>query len=113
MAIFGKTDGPASAPSHAELPMPAGAPAQSVIGAKARFVGELSGDEDVAIHGRFEGTIDVPRRVVVAQGGEMKGDIHARSVVVAAASRAKCAPRSVRSSWRRPRFRETSAPPRW
>ena len=35
-------------------------------------MGELSGDEDVAIHGRFEGTIDVPRKVLVAQGGELE-----------------------------------------
>jgi cytoskeletal protein CcmA (bactofilin family) len=82
MAIFGKTDGPAALPSPAEHPASSGAPAQSVVGAKARFVGELAGDEDVAVHGRFEGTIDVSRKVVVAQGGEMKGDIHARSVVV-------------------------------
>ena len=82
MAIFGKTDGPAAAPSPAEHPVAAGAPAQSVIGAKARFVGEISGDEDIAIHGRFEGNIDVPARSSSRLGGEMKGDIHARSVVV-------------------------------
>jgi len=82
MAIFGKTDGAAAAPSPAEPPAPAGAAPQSVIGARAKFVGEISGDEDVAVHGWFEGTIDVPRRVLVAQGGDVKGDIHARSVVV-------------------------------
>ncbi|HUM01725.1 MAG TPA: polymer-forming cytoskeletal protein [Thermoanaerobaculia bacterium] len=59
-----------------------GAAAATVIGAKARFVGDLSGDEDIVIQGRVEGNIDVPRRVTVAPAGEMKGDIHARSVVV-------------------------------
>jgi len=83
MAIFGKTESPAGTPAPAEHPVPSSPPApQSVIGAKARFVGELSGDEDIAIQGRFEGNIDVTRRVLVAPGGEMKGDIHARSVVV-------------------------------
>ncbi|HWZ86748.1 MAG TPA: polymer-forming cytoskeletal protein [Thermoanaerobaculia bacterium] len=53
-----------------------------MIGPKARFVGEFSGDEDLAILGRFEGNIDIQRRVTVAPSGEVKGDIHARSVVV-------------------------------
>jgi cytoskeletal protein CcmA (bactofilin family) len=81
LAIFGKTDGATSAPA-AEPATPSTAAAPTIIGARARFVGDISGDEDIAIHGRVEGNVDVPRRVVVAQGGEMKGDIHARSVVV-------------------------------
>ena len=81
MAIFGKTDGAAAAPA-AEAAAPSTAAAATVVGSRARFVGDISGDDDIAIHGRVEGNVDVPRRVVVAQGGEMKGDIHARSVVV-------------------------------
>src|SRR5262249_33880535 len=80
LAIFGKTDGAAAAPASDSAPSPAGAGA--VLGGHARVIGGLPGDEDITIHGRVEGNIDVPRRVVVAQGGEMKGDIHARSVVV-------------------------------
>jgi len=81
LAIFGKTDGATSAPA-AEAAAPSTAAAATIVGARARFVGDISGDEDVTIHGRVEGNVDVPRRVVVAQGGEMKGDIHARTVVV-------------------------------
>lgn len=80
MAIFGKSDGSAAPPPAPETP-PSASPA-TVIGARARFVGEITGDEDIAIHGRFEGNIDVPRKVIVARGAETKGDIHARSVVI-------------------------------
>ena len=81
MAIFGKPEGasgPPAPPDRAAGP----ASAATVIGPNARFVGEISGDEDVVIHGQFEGNIDIPRRVTVALPGQMKGDIHARSVVV-------------------------------
>lgn len=80
MAIFGKTDGADGPPVAPER---TAAPAQAtVVGPKVRFVGELSGDEDIVILGRFEGNIDIQRRLTVASTGEMKGDIHARSVVV-------------------------------
>jgi cytoskeletal protein CcmA (bactofilin family) len=82
LAIFGKTDGSSDPPAAPERPAASGPGPATVIGPKIRFVGELSGDEDLVIHGRFEGNIDIQRRVTVASTGEMKGDIHARSVVV-------------------------------
>ncbi len=83
MAIFGKNEsqGQVSAPDRAAA-VPAAA-AETVVGSKARFVGELTGDEDIAIHGRFEGNVSSGRRVTVAGSGEVKGDVHGRSVVVA------------------------------
>ncbi len=81
MAIFGKPEGASGPPAPPDKG--AGAPsAATVIGPNARFVGEISGDEDVVIHGQFEGNIDIPRRVTVAQPGRLKGDIHARTVIV-------------------------------
>lgn len=84
MAIFGKTEVPGQppAPDRAAAAPPAANAAATVIGPKARFEGEISGDEDVLIQGRFEGNIKVQRRVTVAASGELKGDIHARAVVV-------------------------------
>ena len=80
MAIFGKAEGASGPPAPSERAV---APsAATVIGPNARFVGEISGDEDIVIHGQVEGNIDIPRRVTVAVPGQMKGDIHARSVVV-------------------------------
>ncbi|HTR01729.1 MAG TPA: polymer-forming cytoskeletal protein [Thermoanaerobaculia bacterium] len=81
MAIFGKAEGASGAPAGPERAA-APAAAATLIGPNSRFVGELSGDEDVVIQGNFEGQIDIPRRVTVAGAGLMKGDIHARSVVV-------------------------------
>ncbi len=80
MAIFGKTDS-APEPSAAQEGAGTSSPA-TVIGAGARFVGEITGDEDILIHGRFEGNIKVNRRVTVAASGQVKGDIHGRSVVI-------------------------------
>jgi cytoskeletal protein CcmA (bactofilin family) len=82
--MFGKTDGgpePSAAPERPGTSAPGSSPA-TAIGAKARFVGEMTGDEDILIHGRLEGNIKVNRKVTVAASGEVKGDIHGRSVVV-------------------------------
>ena len=87
MAIFGKSD---STPQESPAPerAPGGASAASggasstILGPKARFVGEISGDEDVVIHGRCEGNVRVSRRVTIAGSGEVKGDVHARTIVV-------------------------------
>jgi cytoskeletal protein CcmA (bactofilin family) len=45
-------------------------------------VGDLSGTEDIVVNGRFQGKIRVERTVTVGAGGELDGDIAARSVVV-------------------------------
>ena len=87
MAIFGKSDStPHEAPAPERAPggaQPAsGAASSTILGPKARFVGEISGDEDVVIHGRCEGNVRVSRRVTVAGSGEVKGDVHARTIVV-------------------------------
>lgn len=85
MPIFGKSDNVPGQPPVPEKPQP---PAVSVgavttvIGPKSRFVGEISGDEDILVQGRVEGNVTVQRRVTVAPAGEIKGDVHARSVVV-------------------------------
>jgi cytoskeletal protein CcmA (bactofilin family) len=45
-------------------------------------VGDLSGEEDVAVDGRFEGTIAVEGKVGVGAGGDVRGDVRARHVTV-------------------------------
>jgi cytoskeletal protein CcmA (bactofilin family) len=55
----------------------------TVVGARAKFVGEISGDEDIVIQGRCDGNIRVNRKVTVAASGELQGDVRARWVVVA------------------------------
>ncbi|MEP7132316.1 MAG: polymer-forming cytoskeletal protein [Acidobacteriota bacterium] len=53
-----------------------------MLGSGTRFVGELSGDEDIVVNGQFHGTLRVDRRVTVGPDGEVEGEIHARQVVV-------------------------------
>jgi cytoskeletal protein CcmA (bactofilin family) len=88
VAIFGKTDtqGQVSAGDRPLGSTPAEASSsssQTVIGPKARFHGEVSGEEDVLIQGFLEGNARVERKVTIAASGEVRGDLEARSVVVA------------------------------
>ncbi len=81
-AIFGKND------STTPPPRDSGATGSSltaptVLGPQARFVGELFGDEDILINGRFEGKIRVDRNVTVGPTGDVVGDVLGKSVVVA------------------------------
>src|SRR5262249_61632646 len=57
-------------------------PASTTVGPGARFVGDLSGEEDVTVAGRLEGKIRVAEDVKVVAGGEVEGEIEARSVFV-------------------------------
>jgi cytoskeletal protein CcmA (bactofilin family) len=53
-----------------------------VIGPRLSFRGELSGEGDFHIHGRFEGEINVDGRVIVAEGAEVDANINAASIVI-------------------------------
>ena len=71
---------------HVAAPSDAGRPpaktASTTVGPGARFVGDLSGEEDVTVAGRLEGKIRVAEDVKVVVGGEVEGEIEARSVFV-------------------------------
>jgi cytoskeletal protein CcmA (bactofilin family) len=56
---------------------------RTIIGVGARFVGNLSAEEEVVIAGRLEGKVEASRRVEVAAQGEVDGDIEALSVYIA------------------------------
>lgn len=84
MAIFGKTEPQAQGSAGDRPATPADlSSSQTVIGTKACFTGEISGEEDVVIQGRLEGNARVERKVTVAASGEVRGDLDARTVVVA------------------------------
>ncbi len=46
-------------------------------------MGDLSGDEEIVVNGRFEGTLRAERRVTIGADAEMLGEVHAREIVVA------------------------------
>jgi len=81
VAIFGKSE-PAPAPVRETASSPASG-AATVLGARAKLVGELSGDDDIVVEGRIEGKIRTDRRVTIAASGDVEGDVLARSVLVA------------------------------
>jgi cytoskeletal protein CcmA (bactofilin family) len=53
-----------------------------VVGSGSRVVGDLISDEDVLLEGQIEGKIRGERSVVIGAGGDLEGDVAAKSVVV-------------------------------
>ena len=54
----------------------------SLLGARLSFRGEVSGEGDFHIAGRFEGDITVTGRVVVAEGAEVDANISGLAIVI-------------------------------
>ena len=53
----------------------------SSIGKSIKIVGDVSGGEDLVVHGRIEGEVQLPdHRVVVAEEGVIEGDLNVASV---------------------------------
>ncbi|HJS59852.1 MAG TPA: polymer-forming cytoskeletal protein [Vicinamibacteria bacterium] len=97
MGIFGKSEAkPEPIPEKPSAPVPVPKPAAatappattpavarvSVIGARARLKGDITGDDDVVVEGTVEGQIRISRELRVAQGGRVLASVHAASVVV-------------------------------
>ena len=63
-----------------QQPPPAG---PAVIGAALLVNGELSGDEDVTVAGRFQGKISLPKNsLLVSKGGHVEADVSANAVQI-------------------------------
>ena len=54
-----------------------------MIGTQIKLTGDISGDEDVEIQGRVEGTINLKKNLVIATGGSVDAKIHAKNVTIA------------------------------
>lgn len=55
----------------------------AIIGTALLVSGELSGDEDVVVAGRFKGKISLPKNsLMVSQGGHVEADVSANAVQV-------------------------------
>jgi len=55
----------------------------TVIGAGSKFVGEISGQENIVIHGEVEGDCNLQGTVVVEEGAKWTGTIMASNIIVA------------------------------
>ena len=90
MTIFGKNPQgvdpspyPTAAPSPSPpTPRPVSASSKTVIGSGSRLIGDLISDEDVLLDGQIEGKVRAERSVTVGAGGELEGDVTAKSIVV-------------------------------
>jgi cytoskeletal protein CcmA (bactofilin family) len=58
-------------------------PGRAVLGGGLALRGEITGEGDFLIYGRFEGEIDVSGRVVVSEAGQVDANINAASIVIA------------------------------
>ena len=54
----------------------------AAIGARLSFRGELSGEGDFQILGRFEGELNITGRVFVAEGAQVDANISAAAIVI-------------------------------
>ncbi len=54
----------------------------TIIGADAKFKGDLSFDKSVKVLGSFEGRIDTKGDLVVASGGMLQADVEAGNIII-------------------------------
>ncbi len=56
----------------------------TIIGPSLSFNGEITGKEDLTVHGQVEGTIDLKKNhVTVGKNGRIKADVYGRSITIA------------------------------
>lgn len=94
MGIFGKNDSrpaeggtrpPLAAPpvTSASAAPPRGSATACVIGPRVQLKGELHGAEPVVVEGSIEGSVRLTAELRVAQGGSVKADVSAQTLVIA------------------------------
>lgn len=54
----------------------------SIIGKDSMVNGDLSGDEDLVVEGRVEGSITITKHLVVEQGGIVQATVEAENVTI-------------------------------
>lgn len=54
-----------------------------MIGSQVKVVGEISGDEDIEVLGRVEGSILLKKDLVISGAGSVDAKIHAKNVTIA------------------------------
>src|SRR5690554_4590868 len=54
----------------------------TIIGAQTKVSGRISGDADLSVEGRVDGTIELSETLTIAQGGVVTGTVKARQVII-------------------------------
>jgi cytoskeletal protein CcmA (bactofilin family) len=54
----------------------------TIIGESITVTGNLSGDEDLTVRGRIEGSVSIGKALVVEASGVLKADVQARNCVI-------------------------------
>ena len=80
MAIFNKESGDRTEPRSSGTPTGEGA--LSIIASGMRVTGDIESTGVVKIEGVVEGTVRAARQVLLGRQGSVKGDIHAREIVL-------------------------------
>ena len=56
---------------------------RTIIGPSLSFKGEITGEEDLTVQGRVEGTIDLKKNhVTIGRTGHIKADVYGRSITI-------------------------------
>jgi cytoskeletal protein CcmA (bactofilin family) len=84
LRYLGLAGGSAAEPSYSLEPAPRVHEVREggLLGARMAFRGEVTGEGDFHIAGRFEGEIKVTGRVVVAEGAEVDANISGLAIVI-------------------------------
>jgi cytoskeletal protein CcmA (bactofilin family) len=82
LGLSGSSEEPATRPVSAAESAPAEA-GRAILGVGMALRGEISGEGDFHIYGRFEGEIDVTGRVMVAEAAQVDANINAAAIVIA------------------------------
>lgn len=77
-------ESPSYAPRPESPPASGGASRErAVIGASITIQGDLTGEEDLTVHGRVEGKVDVKgNSVTIGESGRVKADVYAKTIFV-------------------------------
>ncbi len=84
--FLGFAGSPEEAAPRAIGASPVGAPVdpgRAVLGGGLALRGEITGEGDFHIYGRFDGEIDVSGRVVVSEAAQVDANINAASILIA------------------------------
>jgi cytoskeletal protein CcmA (bactofilin family) len=84
--FLGLANSPEEAMTHPTMPTTQAGPTdpgRAVLGGGLALRGEISGEGDFHIYGRFEGEIDVSGRVIVGEAAQVDANINAAAIVIA------------------------------